>query len=137
MRKRQWFGLLIGSSLVGSGLLALPSQAMPPNQSDITGTNIWNGTAPIFEGGGKLDSDIRTRARNLDRELGEAAEDCENATPPAGPRRIARGPRNPNEVCISPECEELNSLVQETKGFLDDVNRQVSEVRSSSGSQAW
>lgn len=137
MRKRQWLGLVIGSSVVSSGLLALPAAAIPPNQSDITGNNIWNNNAPIFENGGKLDPEIRDRAQNLDRELGEAAERCENAAPPAGPRRIARGPRNPNEVCISPECQQLNGLVQETKDFLEDVNRQISEVRSSSGSQAW
>lgn len=136
MRRSKWIGLVIGTSLVGSGLSALPASAIP-NQSDITGTNIWNGTAPVFGGETGLDPEIIDQARRLGRGLTEASERCENAAAPTGPRRIARGPRNPSEVCISPECEQLNSLARESRVFLDDVNRQVGQVRTNSGSQAW
>lgn len=137
MHNRKWFGFVIGTSLAGSGLIALPASAQSINQSDITGTNIWNGTPSIFGSESKLDSEILDRAQRLDRGLEEASERCDNAAAPVGPRRIARGPRNPNEICISPECEQLNSLVRESRAFLDDVNRQVQEVGSRSRTQIW
>lgn len=136
MHRKKWLGLAVGTSLVGSALSALSANAAPAlNQSDITGTNIWNGTAPIFENEGRLDGDIINNARRLSRNLEDASNRCANAKP-TGPRRFARGPA-PSEVCISPECEQLNGLVQETRGFLTDVNRQVQEVRASRSSQLW
>jgi hypothetical protein len=135
MHRKKWLGLVIGTSLVGSVLNALPAKAGDLTQSDIGGTNIWNGTAPIFENEGKLDSEIIDNARRLSRNLEDASTRCANAKP-TGPRRFARGPA-PNEVCISPECEQLNGLVQESRGFLTDVNRQVQEARANRSSQLW
>ncbi|HEY9724867.1 MAG TPA: hypothetical protein V6D50_00325 [Chroococcales cyanobacterium] len=135
MHRKKWLGLVIGTSLVGSALNALPAKAGDLTQSDIGGTNIWNGTAPIFKNEGKIDSEIIDNARRLSRNLEDSSNRCANAKP-TGPRRFARGPA-PNEVCISPECEQLNGLVQETRGFLTDVNRQVQEAKASRSSQLW
>lgn len=135
MHSRKWIGLVISTSLIGSGLIALPGSAQPPNQSDITGTNVWNNTAPIFNGD-KLNPDILNNARRLSQDLEGASTRCCNAPPPSGPRRFARGPADPNEVCISPDCQRLNSLVQETKTFLNDVTPQVEQVRANRN-RAW
>jgi hypothetical protein len=135
VHRKKWLGLVIGTSLVGSALNALPAKAGDLTQSDIGGTNIWNGTAPIFKNEGKIDSEIIDNARRLSRNLEDSSNRCANAKP-TGPRRFARGPA-PSEVCISPECEQLNGLVQETRGFLTDVNRQVQEARASRSSQLW
>jgi hypothetical protein len=140
MKIRKWISLVIGTSLLGSGLLALPASAGNPaagNQSDITGTNVWNNTAPIFENGGKLNPDILNNARRLSQELGQAGERCCNAPPPAGPRRFALGAPDPNDVCVNPDCVKLNGVVQETKAFLDDVNRSRAEQVSANRNRAW
>lgn len=136
MNARKWTGLVIGLSLLGNGLVAVPALANPPNQSDITGTNIWNSPAPIFEEGGELDPAILERAQRLDRELGEAAARCCNTATPRGPRRFARQPRDPNVACANPECERLDELVRETEVFLDEVDREVEAVRAA-GNPIW
>lgn len=133
MNKNKWLMLL----LVGSGFVALPVTAQVPNQSDITGTNVWNNPVPIFRNNGQLKPEILDNARRLDQELGNTSNRCCNAPLPTGPRRFARGPRDPNEVCISPDCEQLNSLVGETKVFLGDVNRLQSEQQRASSNRAW
>lgn len=137
MHKWKWMGWIIGTSLVSSGLIALPANAMPPNQSDITGTNIWNNTAPIFENGGKLSPEILNNARRLAQELADASDRCRNATPPTGSRRFARGSGNPNQVCLSPDCQQLNSLVEQTRTFLSDVNRFQDDQRRESSNRTW
>ncbi len=137
MQKWTWMSWVIGTSLVGSGLIPLPAKAIPPNQSDITGGNIWNNTAPIFQNGSQLSPEIINNARRLDRELTSVSERCLNAAAPTGPRRFARGSANPNEVCISPDCQNLNSLVEETKVFLSEVNRSLVEQRRGSSNRIW
>jgi hypothetical protein len=137
MHKWKWMSWVIGTSLVSSGLITLPANAIPPNQSDITGGNIWNNTAPIFQSGSQFSPEILNNARRLDRELTDASNRCLNAAAPTGPRRFARGPANPNEVCISPDCQNLNSLVEETKVFLSEVNRSLVEQRRGSSNRIW
>jgi hypothetical protein len=138
MQTKKWLGLAIASSLVGSGLMALPASAQQaPNQSDITGTNIWNNTAPIFRNDGKLSPEILGNADRLSEKLGDAGNRCCNAPPPTGPRRFARGSADPNEVCISPDCQQLNSVVEETKAFLGDVNRLEAAQQRTSRNRAW
>lgn len=139
MKKRKWMGwVAIGTSLVSSGLLTDPANAGNPaagNQSDITGTNIWNNTAPIFRGDGKLKPEILDQAERLDQQLEEASETCCNAAVPTGPRRFARRPSN--QVCETPNCERLSNLVEETKDFLSDVNRMQTEQRTASRNRIW
>ncbi len=138
MQTKKWLGLAIASSLVGSGLMALPASAQQaPNQSDITGTNIWNNTAPIFRNDGKLSPEILSNADRLSEKLGDAGNRCCNAPAPTGPRRFARGSADPNEVCISPDCQQLNSVVEETKAFLGDVNRLEAAQQRTSRNRAW
>jgi hypothetical protein len=139
MHTRKLIGLVISTSLVSTGLIAVPVSA-EVNNSDITGTNVWNNTAPIFEGDGELDPEILNNARRLDQALERASENCCNAAAPepVGPRRYARNPgNNNNEVCVNPECQRLSGLVEETQVFLNDVNRQVEEVRTTSASRTW
>ncbi|HEY9796254.1 MAG TPA: hypothetical protein V6D30_11495 [Leptolyngbyaceae cyanobacterium] len=137
MYRRKWIGWLIGTSLVSSGLSTLPASAVPPNQSDITGTNIWNNTAPIFENGGELSPEILNNARRLSQELEDASAGCCNASAPVEPRRFARRPGNPNEVCLSPDCQRLDSLVEETRVFLDDVNRSQAQQVRANRNRTW
>jgi hypothetical protein len=134
MNKRKWLSLAL---FVSSALLALPATAQVTNQSDITGTNVWNNTVPVFRNNGQLKPEILDNARRLDEQLGDASNRCCNAPPPSGPRRFARGMRDPNEVCINPDCQQLNSLVGETKVFLGEVNRLQTEQQRASSNRAW
>ncbi|MEQ8752837.1 MAG: hypothetical protein RID09_04860 [Coleofasciculus sp. G1-WW12-02] len=135
MKVRQWMGWTITTVLMGSGLIAMSANAQPPNQSDITGTNIWNNTAPIFDQDGKLDPAILENARRLDQALEEASERCCDAVAPVRPRRFAREPGNPNPACA--DCLELNRLVEETEIFLDEVNRTQVEGVNASRNRLW
>ncbi len=138
MNRIKWFGLVISTSLISSGLMAIPGNAQPPNQSDITGTNIWNNTAPIFDEGGELAPEILDQARRLDQALEEASDQCYNARESTTtPRRFARNPGNSNQACTNPNCQELNRLVEETKVFLDDVNRTQAEQARASSDRLW
>lgn len=128
---------LIGTSLVSSGLSILPAHAVPPNQSDITGTNVWNNTAPIFENGSELSPEILNNARRLSQELEDASASCCNASAPVEPRRFARRPGNTNEACSSPDCQRLDNLVEETKVFLDDVNRSQAQQVRANRNRTW
>lgn len=139
MNQHRWIGWVVGTALVGSGLLAPPATAqtnqsditggnvwtnpVPTNQSDITGGNIFNNIAPLFDEDGALDPEILSEARRLSQALDAAAARCCDAAAPVGPRRFARGPGDPNAVCNSPDCPEFNRLVEETRVFLGDVNR--------------
>jgi hypothetical protein len=134
MLKTKWMALVIGTTLVGSGLLAIPANAVPPNQSDITGTNIWNSVAPIFKMNGKLAPEILSTARRLARELDEVSARCGNASAPMGPRRFAR---RPQQVAQCPDCQRLDRLVGETRAFLDEVKRSQAQQRSASRNRMW
>ena len=135
MKVRQWINWTLTTLVMGSGLMATSANAQPPNQSDITGTNIWNNTAPIFDQDGTLDPAIVENARRLDQALEEASERCCNAVQPVSPRRFAREPGNPNPACA--DCLELNRLVEETERFLDEVNRIQGEGVNASRNRLW
>lgn len=128
---------LLFALLVSSGFMALPAVAQVPNQSDITGTNVWNNPVPLFRNDGQLKPEVLDNARSLDQQLGNASNRCCNAPAPASPRRFVRGQRDPNEVCISPDCQQLNSLMDQTKIFLGDVNRLQGEQERVSRNRAW
>ncbi|HBB35313.1 MAG TPA: hypothetical protein DDZ80_11815 [Cyanobacteria bacterium UBA8803] len=140
MYRSKWLTLVIGTLLVSSGLIPSPASAGNPaagNQSDITGTNVWNNTAPIFDNDGQLNEDIRNNARRLAQELDEAAEGCCNAPPSTSARRFARNPGVSNQACASPGCVKLNEVMQETEIFLDEVNRSLAEQANANRNRAW
>lgn len=136
MVTKKWFGLLIGTSLVSWGLLALPAKA-DLTQSDITGTNIWNNTAPIFKNEGKLNPEVVNNARRLSQELDKASKSCCDDSTPVGPRRFSRGPGNPNQECVNSDCQQLSSVVQESNTFLNEVNRYQTELQRTSKNRTW
>lgn len=136
MIKRKWLGWIMGSSLVGSGLIAFPASAQP-NLSDLTGSNVWNNTSPIFDGGGEISSEIISNARRLRQELATGSKSCNLAAVSAGPRRFARGPSLQKQICPSPECLEFSNLVTETREFIDGVKGEVEQSRVNRNSPTW
>ena len=137
MLRTKWMGWVMFAAVLSSGLLAIPATAGNPaagNQSDITGTNIWNSVAPIFKMDGRLSPEILSNARRLAQELDEVSARCSNASVPMGPRRFAR---RPGQVALSPDCQRLNQLVEETRTFLAEVRNSQAQQRSVNRNRAW
>ncbi|AFZ20140.1 hypothetical protein [Allocoleopsis franciscana] len=137
MLRTKWMSRVLFTALLSSGLFAIPANAGNPaagNQSDITGGNIWNSVSPIFKMNGKLSPEILSTARRLAQELDEVSRRCGNASAPMGPRRFAR---RPSQVALSPDCQRLDQLVQETRTFLADVKRSQSQQQSATRNRIW
>jgi len=108
--------------------------ALPSNLSDNTGTNVWNNTAPIFAPDRLVDPEIISTARQFSQSLDDAYRACVASANAAAnaPRRFARGTEAPNVVCNSPECQRLNSLINESRTFLNGLDSsQLQQLRAS------
>jgi hypothetical protein len=111
------------------------------NQSDVTGTNVGDIVAPIvldedtIEG---LDPATLQTAQQLSQDLEEAYAACQasRATAANTPRRFARGSAA-TEVCTSPDCDRLNSLMQQARTFLNSLNDEDAAQIRSTGFQLW
>jgi hypothetical protein len=99
-------------------------RAVPPQQSDSTGTNTWNSTTPIFEIESQLDPETLAKARELSQGLNDAYSACVGSVESAAnlPRRFSRNPENRDRVCISSECATYNRLLEETRTFLSQID---------------
>lgn len=95
---------------------------------DISGTNVWNSTAPIFDrGGGRLDPQLVERARRLNEEADQAFKACDAAVLAAGqggtrgPRQFLRNPENA-EAEFPVACQRLNELRQEAVSLRSQLD---------------
>lgn len=131
--------------LVLTGCLALvgmvpPSQANPPNQSDITGTNVNNSTGMNVEPPAGLDQETFNTARELSRQLQEAESACQASLSDIEdePRRFALGEADEEEVCTTAACEELSRLLERAKQFLSSLDpEEVEKLKSLPDFQTW
>lgn len=111
-------------TLLGIGI-AHPAVANPPNQSDVTGTNVFNSVAPDFFDvyGDRLDPETLVEAERLSNRLDDSYAACLASAEAARsfPRRFARGSSSAN-VCTSPDCMQFESLLRETRQFLSNID---------------
>lgn len=123
---------MVGLSLVAGTIAISPAKA--DHAPDITGTNIWNNTAPRFggDGGGRIDPALIDRVRRFNQESEQAYSQClaaveaaERAPGGGGPRQFLR---NPQEVAgeYPAACQRLNALRSER-------DRLVSELEGAGG----
>ncbi len=137
-------GWAVSLSIVAGGLIATSAQAKPQGSfssySDITGTNIWNNVAPIFEGGGKLDPELLGRITRINQESETAFNACnaaiaqlEQNAPTT--RRFARRPSQQTaEVPVAcRQLEQLRSEAENLRATVEEVNR----TRSTSALATW
>jgi len=132
MQKTTLLSFLASASLAITGLTTLPANAQnnqsditgsnifnntvtQDNQSDITGTNVFNNTVPGFFKGNRLSSKTIGQAEQLSQKLAEANRVCHE-------RR---------------ECAEFNSLLEESRNFLGTVNQQLDLVKDYQVKRAW
>lgn len=124
MKTTVFWGVLISIA----SMMALPAQANPPNQSDITGTNIFNSVAPDFDSY-QLDEATRAEASRLSDALNRAYENCLDSVDRVQPRRFALG-SPPSDLCISPECETFRRLLQQTRVFLTENGIETENINT-------
>lgn len=118
-----------GLSIVTAGLIAAPASA-DRSYSDITGTNIWNNTAPIFETDTELDPDLIDRVTRVNRDSEQAFDACNAAIAQAEQnvpreRRFARRPAT-ETAGLPVACRQLEELRTEAENLrvtLEEVDR--------------
>lgn len=147
MSMRGWqrrVGLVAASgtvaALVAGGWGVPAFSQTPPNQSDITGTNVFNSVAPDFfdEYGDRLDPETLAEAQRLSDRLDEAYSACLESVDRAEsqPRRFALGSGS-SGTCTSAECEQFNSLLRETQQFLAQIQGTSFDVEQFLRDRPW
>lgn len=119
---------LISSLCLGTvATFAAPAKA-DGSFPDISGTNVWNSTAPIFDRGGtRIDPQLVERARRLNEEADQAYKACDAAVLAAqqggtrGPRQFLRNPENA-EAEFPTACQRLNELRQEAVSLRSQLD---------------
>ena len=127
-------GWVVGLSLVAGVMSAVPASA--DSYSDITGTNIWNNTAPIFETDTELPDGLIANITRVNRESEQAFDACNNAIAQAEQttptiRRYARQPGS-ETAALPAACRQLESIRAEA----DNLRRTVEEVERSRSNPA-
>ncbi len=120
MQKFHSLSWVVSLSVIAIGITTTPVKA-DSSYSDITGTNIWNNTAPGFETDGKLDPALLERVQQLNAESEQAFQACnaaiaqaEQNVPPT--RRFARQP-NTETVAVPIACQQLEELRTEAESL--------------------
>lgn len=137
----------VGLSIVAGTGMTGPAIAQN-TQSDFTGVNTSNNTAPRFGFDSNSDSgassgfssQVASTAAQISQNLTDAyaayvaAETAASTTT----SRIARGPLDPDEVCTNPELQRLNTAQAEANTFLNSLDTsQAEQLRASPAFRIW
>lgn len=110
------------------------------SQSDVTGTNTWNSTTPIFEIESQLDPETLAQAQELSQALNDSYATCVASVENVSnlPRRFSRRSENSDRICISADCAKYNRLLEETKTFLSQIDLPEEErLRAIQNLRTW
>lgn len=110
-------------------LAAVPANAQ--SYSDITGTNIWNNVAPIFETDSELDAELIENVTRLNRESAAAYTACNEAIAATEQnptiRRFARQPSTQTAV-VPAACRQLETLRTEVESLRSRLTQAASST---------
>lgn len=116
-------------SIFSGALAAVPANAQ--SYSDITGTNIWNNVAPIFETGSELDAELIENVTRLNRESAAAYTACNEAIAATEQnptiRRFARQPSTQTAV-VPAACRQLETLRTEVESLRSRLTQAASST---------
>ena len=166
MRRSKLIGLILGTSLVFSGLAGSAKANMNnsntsgsnlsnvtgsnlsnitgSNLSNITGTNVFDG-APMFFNTGGLNPQLIETGEQLADQLTDAYVACNSCgcsdnTCELRGFLLGQGPAKPapTQASYNPEkCEKLNSLLRESDALLEKVDQQVETIKASVANRTW
>jgi hypothetical protein len=130
---------IVGLSMLIGTFSAIPAQA-ESSYSDITGTNIWNNTAPIFDSKSRIDPDLISNINRVNRDAEAAYNACNAAIDQAAQnapttRRYARRPLTAT-VEVPVACRQLEQLRAEAENLRSRVD-EVQRTRSSTAFGTW
>jgi hypothetical protein len=139
MHANKYLGWIVGLSIIAGGLI--PSAVRAESSfSDITGTNIWNNTAPIFDGASPLDPRLIENITRVNRESEAAFNACNAAVAQAEQnvptsRRFARQPSTQTAV-VPAACRQLEQLRADAENLRTTV-QEVERSRANSAFATW
>jgi hypothetical protein len=139
-------GLAVTLSVATTLAIASIAQAGPGPRGDnrsysnITGTNIWNSTAPIIDDDFPIDPALITRVRQLNANATARYEEClaaigaaEQNVPTIPPRQyLRRDPRVPYPQA----CTDLETLRTEADSLRGQI-KQIQEAAASRSTATW
>jgi hypothetical protein len=143
MNTRKSFGLMVGLTVVMGLSIAETALAGPGpggdnrSYSNITGTNIWNSTAPILDEDFPIDPELVAKVKQINTDVAVKYQECLNAiaaaeqsVPAIPPRQyLRRDPRQPYpQACIDLEnlrsqAEALRAKVKEYQDLAANRTR--------------
>ena len=146
MNTPKTLGLLVGLSMVTGLAIAPPVNAGPGPRGDnrsysnITGTNIWNSTAPIIDDSFEIDPELVAKVNQLNESAQAKYQECldgiasaEQAVPAIPPRQyLRRDPRVPYPQA----CVDLENLRTEAEGLKVQI-KEVAEEAASRSRGTW
>ncbi len=117
--------LLLVSAVMMAGFAKAQSA---PNQSDVTGTNIFDLPVPLFEPGSGLDPQILTTANQLSQQINQVYGEYQSAESLARQqvRRYSRNRRD--QICVNPQAARLQSLLEQARTLLGTVDSKQAEI---------
>lgn len=124
-------------AIVGWMNISSPTQAQVSNQSDTSGTNVFNNPAPQFGSGGQVNPAIVNTATQTSQEL-RSSQEAFNAAQQAAAqvtRRFASG--TADQVCENPASARLNQAVDAARAFLERLNGEPAQPASNPASRIW
>ncbi|MEM9926635.1 MAG: hypothetical protein AAF915_23270 [Cyanobacteria bacterium P01_D01_bin.50] len=146
MHTSKLIGLIVGTSLAFSGFLADSASAQLNNSNtsgsnltNITGTNVFTET-PFFTQFGGLNPQTIETSQQLNEQLTDALVSCNSSKPSFKVRAFLLGdkPQTASNQTSRPEkCEQLNTLLGESKTFLEEVKQQVEATKASIPNRTW
>ncbi|MDX2228163.1 MAG: hypothetical protein NW220_00905 [Leptolyngbyaceae cyanobacterium bins.349] len=139
-------GLVVCVSVVTSVAIATVAQAGPGPRGDnrsysnITGTNIWNSTAPIIDEDFPIDPALLTRVRQLNANATARYQEClaaiaaaEQNVPTIPPRQyLRRDPRVPYPQA----CTDLETLRSEADSLRGQIQK-IQEAAANRSTGTW
>ncbi|MGC1395629.1 MAG: hypothetical protein WA828_15210 [Coleofasciculaceae cyanobacterium] len=128
-----------GLSLVTAVLGA--TQANANSYSDITGTNIWNNTAPIFDTNSKLDPNLLESITRVNRDSETALRACNEAIAQIEQNRrpsIRQFLRDSSSVtAATPETPTACRQLEQLRTQADSLRRTVQDAERARGNSAF
>lgn len=137
MSRLSWILGTASIALLSEISMAAPAIAQTPNQSDTSGINVFNNTAPRFAPSPGLNADVISTASRISQEL-TAAQNAYNAAEQAAGQSVRRFARRQTPECVNPALGRLNQAVSEARAFVEQLDDdQLARLRATPGLKIW